>query len=64
MNPSELAAAVAAAAITIANSTPTEDLLLLGSVFVQLGETLETIAVQREYLERKCGESMNKNETI
>ena len=64
MNPSELAAAVAATAITIANNTPTEDLLLLGSVFVQLGETLETIAVQREYLSRKCGENRNKNETI
>lgn len=49
----ELITAVTALSISIAEEFPdNDDLDTLGSIFVQLGETLETIALQRETQER------------
>ena len=48
MNACELTAMISALACTIAQEYPNnEQLDLIGSIFVQLGETLETISLQR-----------------
>ena len=48
MNACELTAMISALACTIAQEYPDyEKLDLIGSIFVQLGETLETISLQR-----------------
>lgn len=57
MNPCELTATVTAAANTIACKLSNEELTLLASVLVQLGDTLVTIATQRAICE-----STNKNQ--
>ncbi len=48
MNPCELTASVTAAANAIACELSNDELTLLAAVLVQLGDTLATIAVQRE----------------
>lgn len=51
MNPCELTAAVTAVANTLACKLSNEELSLLASVLVQLGDTLVTIATQRTICE-------------
>lgn len=54
MNACELVAAISALACSIAQEyTDNTELDVLGSIFVQLGETLETIALQRELEEKR-----------
>lgn len=54
MNACELVAAISALACSIAQEYPDNtELDVLGSIFVQLGETLETIALQRELEEKR-----------
>ena len=48
MNPCELTAAVTALANTIACGRSVDELNLLGVILTQLGDTLFTIAAQRE----------------
>lgn len=57
MNSCELTAAVTAVANTLACKMSNEELTLLASVLVQLGDTLVTIATQRS-----ISENINKNE--
>lgn len=57
MNPCELTAAVTAVANTLACKLSNEELTLLASVLVQLGDTLVTIATQRSICE-----NINKKE--
>lgn len=57
MNSCELTAAVTAVANTLACKMSNEELTLLASVLVQLGDTLVTIATQRSICE-----NINKNE--
>lgn len=52
MSPCELAAAVNALAIAIAETLNDEEIAVAAAVFVQLGDTLETISAQREV---SCG---------
>ena len=47
MNPCELTASITAAANSIACKLTDEQLTLIASVLVQLGDTLATIAAQR-----------------
>ena len=51
MNSCELAAGITAIANTIACSLNNEELTLLASILVQLGDTLVTIATQRTICE-------------
>ena len=51
MNPCELTAAVTAVANTLACKMSNEELSLLASVLVQLGDTLVTIVTQRTICE-------------
>lgn len=48
MNPCELAYSVTTVAVTLAQSLNDDDLALWASIFVQLGDTLASIAVQRD----------------
>ena len=57
MNSCELTAAVTAVANTLAYKLSNEELTLLASVLVQLGDTLVTIATQRTICE-----NINKKE--
>lgn len=52
-NPYEAAAAIAALAISIAKGKTQEEISLLGTYFVQLGDTLETIAETKEHCSEK-----------
>ncbi|MDF2567996.1 MAG: hypothetical protein K0R90_1452 [Oscillospiraceae bacterium] len=53
--PETLAASVAALAITIANELDDDELAVLSAIFMQLGDTLDTILAQREYIDKhKC----------
>ena len=56
MNSCELTASVTALANTMACSLDNEELLLLASVLVQLGDTLVTISTHRTFCE-----NINKN---
>ncbi len=47
MCPNELAASITAVAVSLANGKSEDEINLLGSIFSQLGDTLETIAAQR-----------------
>lgn len=47
MNPCELTASVTALANLIAAKLDEDELAVMASIFVQLGDTLETIAAQR-----------------
>ena len=51
MNPCELTAAVTAVANTLDSKMSNEELSLLASVLVQLGDTLVTIVTQRTICE-------------
>ena len=56
MDPRELALFVAAVANSLYECLPPEQLAVLAAVFNQLGDTLETLAAQAEFLEsRRCG---------
>ena len=54
MNPCELTAAITALANTIACGRSVEELNLLGVILTQLGDTMFTIAAQREICKEKC----------
>lgn len=54
MNPCDLSMSVAALANTIACKLDEEDLSVVAAVFIQLGDTLETILAQREWCRNKC----------
>lgn len=58
MNSLELTAAVTAVANAIACNLTVSELALVASLFVQLGDTLATIAAQKSL----CEERMEKNE--
>ena len=47
MNPCELTVTITALANTIASGRTAEEISLIGALFVQLGDTLATIAAQR-----------------
>lgn len=47
MNPCELTAAITAIANAVARGLTPDEVALLGTVFTQLGDTLQTIAAQR-----------------
>ena len=51
MNPCELTASITAAANTLACNMNNDELTLLASVLVQLGDTLVTIVTQRAICE-------------
>ncbi|MBR4123392.1 MAG: hypothetical protein IKY45_02450 [Clostridia bacterium] len=51
MNPCELTASVTALANTISCQYNNDELALLASIFVQLGDTLATIVTQRSLCE-------------
>ena len=53
MNPCELTAAVTAVANTLACKLSNDELTLLASALVQLGDTLVTIVTQRTICESK-----------
>ncbi|MGN0572943.1 MAG: DUF6774 domain-containing protein [Acutalibacteraceae bacterium] len=52
MNPCELTAAITAVANSISCRLSNDELTLLSSVFMQLGDTLATIAAQRAICEK------------
>ena len=54
MNACELTAAVTALANTIACGRSVDELNLLGVILTQLGDTILTIAAQREICTEKC----------
>ena len=54
MNPCELSASVTAVANALACRFNNDELTLLASILVQLGDTLVTIATQRAICENKC----------
>ena len=55
MDPRELALFVAAVANGLYECLSAEELAVLAAVFNQLGDTLETLAAQAEFLaQRKC----------
>lgn len=47
MNPCELTAAITALANAVASGRTPEEISLIGALFVQLGDTLATIAAQK-----------------
>ena len=53
MNPCELTASITALANSIACQRETDEVSLLGAVLTQLGDTLKTIAVQRDLCKNK-----------
>lgn len=53
MCPNSLAAAVTALAAAMAEGRCADEISLLGAVFAQLGDTLTTMAIQKELCE-KC----------
>ena len=53
MNPCQLTASITAIANAISNNLSIEKTTLLAAVFVQLGDTLATIAAQRAISEQK-----------
>lgn len=52
MNPCELTTGVTALANVLANSLTDDELELVAALFMQLGDTLATIAVQRSICSR------------
>ncbi|MCL2069157.1 MAG: hypothetical protein FWH00_04580 [Oscillospiraceae bacterium] len=53
LEPEEIAVSVTATAIAMAKNLQPDDILLLSSVFMQLGDTLTTIAVARSKLQNQ-----------
>lgn len=60
MNSCELTASITAVANMLACKLSNDELLLLASAFVQLGDTLVTIATQRDICENKKSLSIKK----
>lgn len=58
--PNELVTLITATAISLAEGKTVEELGLLSSVFAQLGDTLATIVIQREFIE-DCCKKINSN---
>ena len=56
MNPCELTVTITALANTIACGLKTEEISLLSSLFMQLGDTLATIAAQRALCQAQAKE--------
>ena len=52
MTPWELTATITAIANAISKDKSNDDLLLISSILIQLGDTMATIAAQRDRLER------------
>nr|WP_315021693.1 DUF6774 domain-containing protein [uncultured Aminipila sp.] len=64
MNSCELVSAITAIAVIIANQTPNDnELSLLASSLNQLGDTLATIAAQRELQESQNSSSEKSSST-
>ena len=61
MNSCELVTTISALACCIAKGKSEEEILFLGSVFMQLGDTLTTIATHRALCEKEC-ECVKKDE--
>ncbi len=59
MSPCELVAFVTSVACSIAKCCSDEEIGIIAAVFVQLGDTLETIAVQKE----RCETGLEENNT-
>ena len=57
MNSLNLTAAVTAVANAIAYNTTPAELALLASLFVQLGDTLATIATEKAFFEERIGKN-------
>ncbi len=53
MDPRELSLLVTAVANGLYTRVPAAELAVLAAVFTQLGDTLETLAAQKELLERQ-----------
>lgn len=47
---------ITAIALALSRGKSTDEIRILAAIFVQLGETLETIAVKREIQERRTSE--------
>ncbi|EEG29970.1 hypothetical protein CLOSTMETH_02399 [[Clostridium] methylpentosum DSM 5476] len=56
MNECELTASITALAVTLAQKLDADQLALIAAAAAQLGDTLETILVQREICQRKKDE--------
>jgi len=54
--PNTLAASITAAAIALSEGKSSEDINLLGAIFTQLGDTLDTISIQQSAVEQKLEE--------
>lgn len=64
MTPCELTASVTAIANMLASKLDDTEIAVWGAIFTQLGDTLETIAVQRDALKKSCrciNENSDKN---
>lgn len=59
MNYCQLSASITAIANVISSKLSTEDTTLLAAIFVQLGDTLATIATQKAICEEKNDEIKN-----
>ncbi|MFZ2539652.1 MAG: DUF6774 domain-containing protein [Oscillospiraceae bacterium] len=59
--PSELAALINAASIAIAKGKTVEELNILSSIFVQIGDTLATISIQTSHIQLCCDKMNNSN---
>lgn len=57
MNECELTASITALAVTLAQKLDTDQLALIAAAAAQLGDTLETILIQREICQRKKDEN-------
>ena len=55
MDPRELAVLVTGVANSLYSCMCAAELAVLAAVFTQLGDTLETLAAQKELLEQRCG---------
>lgn len=54
LDPRELTALVTAAANCLYTQLPAAELAVLAAVLTQLGDTLETLAAQKELLDANC----------
>ena len=57
MNECELTASITALAVTLAQKLDADQLALIAAAAAQLGDTLETILIQREICQRKKNEN-------
>lgn len=55
MNTCELTASITAMANALACGRSTDEINMLGVIFTQLGDTLQTISTQKGICEGKCG---------